>query len=223
MRFASVDRSRADSPAFERTVRLFAASACAFVGLAAVGVAFWELDLKYSAPTPRPAAFAEVERGASLALPTDLERFVRSAPGPTLLHFFNPDCPCSRFNLEHVIELSRRFEGKARVLAVLADGEDAHAAVDELREHFPARVDVGGELAEELGVYSTPQAAIVGPDLRLYWRGNYNRTRYCRERESEYARLALEAALAGRPAPEFDERATLAYGCELPGAGSEGR
>ncbi len=211
------------SPARASNVRQFMAGACALVGLGAIGAAFWEVDLKYSTPTPRPASLAEVEPGAQLELPADLERFLRSAPGPTLLHFFNPQCPCSRFNLEHVIELARRFEGRARVLAVLAEGEEAADAVEALSEHFPARVDSGGRLAEALGVYSTPQAAIVGPDLRLYWRGNYNRTRYCVEPNSEYARIALEAALAGRSAPQFDSRATLAYGCELPGAEDDAR
>jgi hypothetical protein len=223
MHFKLASPSPSLSPARRRNVRQFAAGACALVGLAAIGAAFWEVDLKYSAPTPVPALLAEVELGTRLELPADLERFLRSAPGPTLLHFFNPRCPCSRFNLEHVIELARRFEGRARVLAVLAEGGEVADAVELVSEHFPARVDVDGKLAEALGVYSTPQAAIVGQDLRLYWRGNYNRTRYCVERTSEYARIALEAALEGRPAPSFDPRATLAYGCELPGAGGEPR
>ena len=47
------------------------------------------------------------------------------------------------------------------------------------------------------------------------YRGNYNVTRYCRERETEFARLAIESVLSGRTPPPFPAAATTAYGCPL--------
>jgi hypothetical protein len=75
-------------------------------------------------------------------------------------------------------------------------------------------MDTDRRLADTLGVYSTPQAAILDARSRLYYVGNYNRTRYCRDRETEYARLALESLLAGAP-PVAAIDGGPAYGCPL--------
>ena len=78
-----------------------------------------------------------------------------------------------------------------------------------------AILDADGSLGRALGVYSTPQAVILNGDGTLFFRGNYNLSRYCADAKTEYARLALEHALAHTPytAPEG---ANIAYGCELP-------
>lgn len=212
-------------PTDHAVLRAVAAGVVATVGLAVAGSAFWQIDLRYSTPTPVPAGHVEVRAGDRVELPAELERAVRSAPGPTLLHVFNPDCPCSRFNLEHVVEIAREFDGRARVVAVL-QGRDARAArsrFDALETGLIACVDPDGEIAAAVGVYSTPQAAIVGPDARLVWRGNYNVSRFCRDDRTEFARIALTNAVADRAIPDLDPHATVAYGCELPRASEDVR
>lgn len=200
-----------------------AAAACALAGLAAAGHAFWTLDLRYARPTPVPAEHVEVVRGDAVELPAQLARYVRAAPGPTLLHVFNPACPCSRFNLDHVVAIARGFEGRARVVAVL-QGEDAQAsfaAFDERSTGLARVADPDGAIAASVGAYSTPQAAILDRDGRLVWRGNYNVSRFCGDRETEFARIALECAVAGRALPPFPDVATTAYGCALPSAAED--
>jgi len=214
-------RSHASSPEPRVAAwRQAAAAACALAGLAVAGHAFWDLDLRYARPTPAPPGRVDVERGARVELPDELARYVRAAPGPTLLHVFNPECPCSRFNLEHVVAIARELAGRARVVAVL-QGADAKAAAAafEARDTGLAHVsDPDGSIAASVGAYSTPQAAIVDRDGRLLWRGNYNVSRFCRDRDTEFARIALEHAVAGRDLPAFPADATIAYGCALPGA-----
>ncbi len=199
-------------PSRSRTV---AAAACGTLGLATVALAFWRIDLRYALPTPLPPDHVAVEAGAPLRLPTG---FVALGPQPTLLHFFNPDCPCSRFNLEQVHELARRFAGRVRVIAVLETQADAQAARERWLEDFEeVWIDADGALAAEVGVYSTPQAALVDAEGRLYWRGNYNVSRYCVTPDTEFARLALERLCDAADAPPPDPRAQVAWGCPLPG------
>lgn len=217
-------RSHASSPEPRgASWRSAAAAACALAGLAVAGHAFWDLDLRYAQPTPAPPGRFEVALGARVALPEELSRYVLAAPGPTLLHVFNPECPCSRFNLGHVVAIARGLEGRARVVAVLqgADARESVAAFEESDTGLAHVVDPDGSIAKALGAYSTPQAAIVERDGRLQWRGNYNLSRYCRDRDTEFARIALEHAVAGRAAPAFPIEATTAYGCALPGAKDE--
>ena len=75
--------------------------------------------------------------------------------------------------------------------------------------------DPGGHRAARLGVYSTPQAVVIGADGRLFFRGNYNTTRYCVDSRTEFARIAIEALLAGIPLPDLPPQARVAYGCPL--------
>ncbi len=201
--------------------RAIAAGLAATAGLAIAGWAFWTFDLRYSAPTPVPTNRIEVELGDSVDLPRALDRAVRSAPGPTLLHVFNPDCPCSRFNLEHVVGLAREFDGRARVVAVL-EGSDAlvsRSRFEALDTGLVSYTDQDGSIAAAVGAYSTPQAAIVDREAKLVWRGNYNLSRYCRDERTEFARIALSNAVLGLSTPAFESRATVAYGCVLPSAG----
>lgn len=193
--------------------------------MAAIGAIFWYQDLQYSLPTPRPPGWHRVEAGTRIALPPDIEALRKRHTGrPLFLHFFNPSCPCSRFNLDHVRDLVTAFGQDVLFVAVLRDQtpETLERAYRALGLDIPFHVDRGA-LADAIGIYSTPQAAILDADGRLFYQGNYNLTRYCRDRETEFARLALERLRIGAPPPAFVSAATVAYGCPLPRATSRSR
>ena len=186
--------------------------------LGAIGAIFWYQDVRYSLPTPRPATWRPVPPGTRVALPPEIEALRAQNPGkPLFLHFFNPSCPCSRFNVDHVRQLVTTFGRDVVFVAVLREQtpETLEHAYRALGLGIPFYVD-NGPMADATGVYSTPQAAVLDPDGVLFYRGNYNVTRYCRDRETEFARLALERLRLGAPAPQFASDATLAYGCPLP-------
>lgn len=197
--------------------RVVAALASSALLLALVATTFWYQDWRYSLPTPPPPGLEQVALGALVA---DLP-LAHEDGRPLFLHFTSRACPCSRFALDHVRALVREHGERVRFVAVLpAESEDGSVDATDEREGtglgIPEVVDVGGRLAARLGVYSTPQAVLLDADGTLRYRGNYNAARFCTRRESEYARLALEALLAGAPIPAWPEAATRAYGCALP-------
>ena len=53
-------------------------------------------------------------------------------------------------------------------------------------------------------------------DHNLYYRGNYNKTRYCTDAESNYAQMAIDSLLKQNNSPSFNALALRAYGCSLP-------
>ena len=185
--------------------------------LSGIAGLFWLQDLQYSRPTPVPSSWVDVPAGARVALPRSVA-LLREASGsrPVLLHFFNPGCPCSRFNVDHVRTLARTFGDRVTFVAVLTedDPQVLETAYRQLGLDLPHIVD-DGTLARAVGAYSTPQAALVGADDRLVYRGNYNLTRYCRDRDTEFVRLALEHLLSGGARPAFPTAATTSYGCPL--------
>src|SRR5262245_2467514 len=92
-----------------------------------IGAVFWYQDWRYSLPTPRPADLQQPPLRAALALPRAGGPSTLAAAGgdrPVLLHFFNPSCPCSRFNLDHVRALRKAFGDRVEFVAVL-QGTDA--------------------------------------------------------------------------------------------------
>jgi hypothetical protein len=186
----------------------------------AVGVAaiFWRYELKYQLPTPIPANYHSVGLGSPLTLPATAAALLPADHKPLFLHFFNPDCPCSRFNMPQFNALVRQYGGQARFAIVVMSATQFTAA--ELQKKFdlpyPVPVLNDSAVAAACGVYSTPQAVIIDKDRRLFYRGNYNRSRYCTDEKTGFARLALAGLLNNNYPQHFDPLALQAYGCQLP-------
>lgn len=189
--------------------------------LVLAGYTLWEQDWKWGLPTPRPAHLQQPPVGAPLELPNQVAaQWSTSTNRPLLLHFFNPDCPCSRFNQDHVRDLIRTHRGRVTIVAVIepeGGPVQAHAVANAERElGVPVLLDADGSLAKMVGVYSSPQAVVVTAAGELYYRGNYNLARYCTDMRTEFARLALEHVLGGDPHYDAPVQARIAYGCPLP-------
>jgi hypothetical protein len=187
------------------------------ISICLITLLFWQQDWQYSRPTPRPDDLLQPAVGQRVALAPALGVDSR----PLLLHFFNPACPCSRFNLRHFQELQRRYGARVRFVALL-QAESSTQSVVEIQAAFRSAglamdsvVDTGGELARQLGVYSTPQAVLLNTQQQIFFRGNYNSSRYCTSRDTEYARIAIEALLAGRSSVPLPASASVAFGCPL--------
>jgi len=199
-----------------RSLRTVAAAVISTLCLGTAGAAFWYQDWQYSLPTPRPDGLWQPALGRSVDVETVLGQ--AQAGRAIAVHVVDPDCPCSRFNRDHLRSLVRRFGNRLQFVILVQGSTDPGA----LRRSFetwdiPAMViaDPGGRRAARLGVYSTPQAVVLDPEGRLYFRGNYNSSRYCVDRRTEFVRIAIEALLAGEPLPELPREARVAYGCPL--------
>lgn len=174
--------------------------------------AFWLQDWQYSLPTPRPAGLLQPPLGTKLNLNLPV-----TPNQPVLLHFFNPSCPCSRFSIDHLRGLYNRHHKRVHFLAVLqGDSQDLQGDFNQLNLPMPSIVDTDGAIARATGVYSTPQAVLIDSSSSIYFRGNYNVSRYCTTPETAFASIALESMLRNQPPPNFPLTASIAFGCPLP-------
>lgn len=173
---------------------------------------FWRNEWVYALPTPVPAGYTPVKTGTPVLLPAALPM---AGNKPIFLHFFNPDCPCSRFNMPYFASLAARYGQQASFAIVLTTGK--HYTEEEIQHRFHITVPVltDTSLAAACGVYSTPQAVILNGYRQLHYRGNYNKSRYCTNAQTNYAEIALNALLS-HTVVSFAPEATKAYGCELP-------
>ena len=198
------------------TGRPIAALSLASLMLGIAGSALWYQDMRYALPTPRPRGLVQAPVGSSLAARIQAAGLDVPNGQPVALHFYNPDCPCSQFNLDHLRKLVRSYGSQVRFIAVVEGDRHGLAAFDSAGLNVPANLDSHGAIAAACGVYSTPQAVLLDAEGKLYYRGNYNSARYCVSPASEYVRIALESLVAGQPSPTFTPGATVAYGCAIP-------
>ena len=197
----------------DRTPRRVVLSA-ALLALTTIAWVLWNEDLRYSLPTPRPTGLQQPPRGDVLPLPAALLALGPAASGrPLFLHFYNPECPCSRFNLEHAQTLRRRFADRVQFVDVI---EAPAGSAGDLAQGTDWIADPDGQIARACGVYATPQALLLDATSRQVFRGNFNSSRFCTATATQFARRAIEQLLAGTTGP-VDPRAELAYGCPLPG------
>lgn len=203
-------------------MRVFLAAMLALSILTAIGLIFWQQEWQFSKPTPIPENFVDFQSGDSI--PDDLLTSLGIEKDEQLfVHFYNFDCPCSRFNIKEFENLTIRYESEVKFLAVLEtvgkDQNEIQKFKDKYDLGIQIHLDETGAIAEKLGVYSTPQAVLI-KNQQIYYKGNYNKARFCTTKNTKFASLALKAMVNGKEPPVFPELATIAYGCELPSNGN---
>jgi len=178
-----------------------------------IGFLFWHNELVYSLPTPIPAKYRPVNTGDKI----DLGNKIAVNGKPLFIHFFNPACPCSRFNIPHFKSLVKNNKDEIS-FAIVVLSKDKKYSEKEIQEKFDLDVPVyfDKSIADACGVYSTPQAVIIEPGNKLYYRGNYNKSRYCTDKNSNYAAMAIDSLVHKTSHPHFSQYALVSYGCTLP-------
>jgi len=177
----------------------------------AIGALFWYNDIIYQLPTPIPANYRPVAIGTNIRLKGSL---ANNHFKPTFLHFFNPSCPCSRFNIPHFRALVQQYSQQVNFVVVVINGKNATAKQIQQRLGVNVPVTFDTSLATACGVYSTPQVALIDAGGKLYYRGNYNRGRYCADEQTNFAKIAITGVLQGFTQP-FSPLALRSYGCEV--------
>jgi len=181
---------------------------------AAIGYLFWHNEWKYSLPTPVPATYQAVIPGTFINLANAVDQ---QQGKPVFLHFFNPDCPCSRFNIREFKSLVKQYSDRISFSVVVLTTDDSYTVAD-IQDKFGLTIPVlfNKAIADQCGVYSTPQAVLINSDNKLYYRGNYNKSRYCTDKKTNYAQLAIDSLLHKNVNPIFARAALTSYGCTLP-------
>jgi hypothetical protein len=181
--------------------------------LFSVGSMFWYNDLVYQLPTPVPPNYKGTVSGQVIDLVAPLKAVNNK---PLFLHFFNPDCPCSRFNMVAFRSLVKHYNGRVNFVIVVLSRKVY--TVKEIQNKFDLNTPVffNAAIATSCGVYSTPQVVLLDQQHKLYYRGNYNSSRYCTDEKTNYAKIAITGLLNKQVNLVFNPLALRAYGCRLP-------
>ena len=181
-----------------------------------IGIIFYKVEIKYLTPTSIPHDYQEILIGSNI----DFNQLIQvDSNKATFIHFYNPLCPCSRFNIKHFLRLVEENNEKINFIVVAQDKDDKTLSTiqEQINDSYPLTIvlDKDAVIAQKLGVYSTPQAVILNKEKQLYYRGNYNKNRYCTNPNKFYAQQAIDSLLTNKSFPQFESYATKAYGCDL--------
>jgi hypothetical protein len=176
-----------------------------FIG-SAILFTFWVQEIQYSLPTPIPAQHKIIPIGSIVNSDNYFSKGTLK-----LLHFYNPSCPCSKFNSDHINYLFSKY-GKEISFFVVTEKEMEKATKD---FDFAVIHDENGKLADICGVYATPQAVLLDEKNQIYYRGNYNKERYCTDKNSNFAEIAIIHLLQGYKSKKDSTLVTRTYGCQL--------
>jgi len=176
---------------------------------------FWAEEVQYALPTPKPKSYVQVPMGQAVSRPVELK-----TEKPVFLHFYNFDCPCSRFNIDEFRQLVNTYRDQIYFVAVVQDAKGTSDLSNKFQEKFNLSIQVitdpEGAMAETMGVYSTPQAVLIDKESTIFYRGNYNLSRYCLSKNTQFAEMAIQDLLAGKTTPSFLTMVPEPYGCSLP-------
>ena len=191
--------------------------------------AFWHFEGQYLRPVPRPSG-AAIAHPETFPAPPQItlatEQGVVSLTGPqpiTVLNFWNPHCPCSRFAESDVRRLIRLYGPTGvRFITVVASGP----AIPDKQEALTAwqnrgipgtltAIDGDNQIARRFGVWAAPAAVILNRQGRVAYTGAYNAARYCHDPHTAWGEKALAAVVQGQKPPRSK---TLFFGCQLLGA-----
>lgn len=180
--------------------RWMGALSLVFICIAVVVYALYREDYKNSLPTPIPENISVKPIGYSTTYKTKGKI--------TLLHFFNPNCPCSKFNTKHIEELYRNYNSSIDFIAFATEKPEENYPI-------PMVIDTEKKMAESMGIYSTPQAVLLDADGKILYRGNYNQSRYCSNKNTAFVQLAIENALKNKDSQSLVNKSGMPYGCSL--------
>jgi len=184
--------------------------------------AFWWFQARnlqaFSAELPDQAVFFDSDRiKGELARLLERDAMPESLPGSaaTLVHFWDPACPCSRFNEAHVRDLIAAYRHKGIGFVVVAHAAAdvaAHAVIRRAAAAFGDQVPLVIQRASTAMVLppSSPATAIFAADGELAYFGPYSVGAVCTTGSGAFVETVLNRLLRGDNPRQVN---TLAFGC----------
>ena len=143
------------------------------------------------------------------------------AAQPALCLFVSPFCSTTKAFVKEINQIAADYSGKLAIYIIESDSEITrevameHATLSEFK--VPVLLDLDQKLMQQLKATLTPESVLVGTDGKTFYQGRINDlylgpTKRQRAATTRDLRDALDAILAGKPAPQPQEPA---QGCKI--------
>jgi peroxiredoxin len=135
----------------------------------------------------------------------------------TVLIFIAVQCPISNAYNERMEKLAQDYN--ARGINVVGINSNVTEPSDSVKAHASAHnltfvilKDPGNKIADALGATKTPEAYFLDASSKLLYHGRIDNNKDLAQVNTSDLRLALDAALAGKP---IEKTTAMAFGCSI--------
>lgn len=183
--------------------RYFLAVSLTVLWLAATVTGFWFFKYGNIQPfLPEEAVFFD-----TAAMATELEGRLADAEAaaPTVIHFWDPACICSRFTTPHANDLMATYGARGVQFIVMVPRAELLA---EAAQAFPRATDI--RVVDGFTPPSSPAAALLAPDGQLAYFGPYSEGATCTVQDGAFVETVLDQLATGINPRRMN---TLAVGC----------
>ena len=181
--------------------------------LAGISKLFWYHEWKYSLPTPVPENYHPLQVGEHVDV---ARKFNLATNKPLLIHFFNPECPCSRFNVPHFKSLVKKYSEEINFAVVIINKSRSYTG-SEIQDKYDFTVQAlfDQSIADSCGVFPPSKAVLLMAEVGFHYRATIIKG-YCINKNSNYAEMAIDSLLGLHSYPICSQCGVKAYGCRLP-------
>lgn len=195
--------------ALSQSKRYWIGTGLLLLWLCATVFAFWWFEYRYLRPfDTEPQIGAVVFDGAGID--SKLSSLVPMQPregGPTVVHYWDPACPCNRFNEDHVKDLIREYGARGVRFVVVTGGTTLSA-----KRVFSDSAVVGyvDSATQKVLPPSSPAVAVLDQNGEVAYFGPYSVGALCNTNNGGFVERTLNQLLVGEKPKQLS---TLGVGC----------
>lgn len=174
--------------------------------------AFWWFEFKNLRPFDTTAKGAVVTPDMQLLYHSLMEALPGTSNQISVVHFWNPDCYCNRFNLVHLKQIMAEYKSKnVRFYIAVSMPVVSDALREELKANFGdiELLALGSKKLKAM-IPSTPSAAVLRPGEGITYFGPYSEGAMCSSQNGSFVETVLDASLGGNISAQVN---SLAFGC----------
>ncbi len=173
-----------------------------FIWLLMIAFAFWWFELRWYRQVDFQYSDALFD---SRTLLNDQSLLQGKDHRATVVHYFDPACPCTRFNTAHVQELMATYLPKGVAFVIKVPNEAARQLAHQTFKQVP--IDV---VAAKNAPVASPAALVLNPLGQPEYVGPYSPGAVCTSKTGDFVGLALDDVIQGKG---FKQTINLANGC----------
>lgn len=181
--------------------------------------AFWVLQWQYLRPFPKEtlAVSSQFFEGAALNLPA--VHGLQADKSGSVIHFWDPECPCTRFSTPHVRDLIAQADAQGFTSTVIVNrgiNSDAGSRLKSARKTFGEQIAIqlwSESLAEQLPIPASPSALVMSKEGRLSYVGPYSSDAFCSTEDGAFVEEAMTQIASGKVEPIAENNLATACFC----------
>ena len=174
--------------------------------------AFWWFEFKNLRPFDTTGQGAVVVPDMQTLYHTLMTALPTTEKQISVVHFWNPDCYCNRFNLVHLKQIMDQYKNKnIHFYVAVSRPVVSNKLRDELKASFgDIQLLLLGKSGLKSMIPSTPSAAVLRPGEGITYFGPYSEGAMCSSQNGSFVETVLDASLAGNVSAQVNR---LAFGC----------